>query len=239
MTAGALSHAGYHMGQDYMAASPGNPKGYFEDRTVNDINERLLAQVCPSPPLGPVGRRLWPRGLRYGQRWVAQIPLDSKILCPQSTAGDIESVVGHQPFCLKDPRLCYTLPCWRPHLPDDTVFVCVFRHPAATADSIVRECSERPYLHNLQMNRETALRVWTFMYRHILEKHRATGDWLFLHFDQIVSGDGLHRLAAFVDAPVDANFPDRSIPRATSSGDVPEDVLKQYEALCTLSRFDG
>lgn len=239
MTAGALAGSGYYMGDAYMAPASGNPRGYFEGRDVNDINERLLAQACPPAPLGPIGRRLWPRRFRWGQRWVARLPVAAAPPCPEHITRNIRAVAVRQPLCLKDPRFCYTLPCWRPHLPEDTAFICVFRHPAATAESIVRECAERPYLRNLKMDCAIALDVWTKMYQHVMRVHRHDGQWLFLHFDQVATGDGLDRLERFLDAPVDRDFPDRTLSRAAGAEElnVPAEALSLYSDLCEQAGF--
>ena len=46
MAAGILARAGYFMGAELWPADIGNPKGYFEDREVNKINDELIA---PAP----------------------------------------------------------------------------------------------------------------------------------------------------------------------------------------------
>src|SRR6185437_1628887 len=45
MAAGILAQTGYFMGDDLWPADIGNPKGYFEDREVNTINDELIAVV--------------------------------------------------------------------------------------------------------------------------------------------------------------------------------------------------
>ena len=55
MAAGILARAGYFMGEELWPADIGNPKGYFEDREVNKINDELIAPVAPKTP---------PHGLR-------------------------------------------------------------------------------------------------------------------------------------------------------------------------------
>lgn len=42
-----------------------------------------------------------------------------------------------QPWAMKDPRLCLTLPAWRPFLPDDARYVFVVRHPASVSSSLM------------------------------------------------------------------------------------------------------
>ncbi len=73
------------------------------------------------------------------------------IPCPPAMSKRIAAVTAHQPFCLKDPRLSYTLPAWRPHI-GDALLLCVFRGPSVTASSIVRECGSAGYMKNLAVD---------------------------------------------------------------------------------------
>src|SRR5271155_6002863 len=38
-----LQMLGVYLGNDFLCAKPDNPRGYWEDRNIYDINERLLA----------------------------------------------------------------------------------------------------------------------------------------------------------------------------------------------------
>jgi hypothetical protein len=77
------------------------------------------------------------------------------------------------------------------------------------------------------------------MYRHILDVHRHEGAWLFLHYNQVLSGEGLERLEDFVDAPVDRSFPDPSLNRSFSDDLVPEEVARVYQHLCEIAEYEG
>src|SRR5207245_1776489 len=173
MLAGMLRGAGYYMGAHLIPADESNPKGYFEDDEINAVNEALLAPVTPAL-----------RRPSYGWRWLAQVPVGTPISCPPAIAERIAAQMRCVPFAFKDPRFCYTLPAWRPFL-HDGVFLCIFREPARTAHSILKECRSADYLQGLPMDFAGALDGWTLMYRHILENHRHEGDWLFFHYDQL------------------------------------------------------
>jgi hypothetical protein len=170
------------------------------------------------------------------QRWLARVPVGTQIPCPDAIAERIRAQVLRQPFCFKDPRFSYTLPAWRPHL-NDTVYICVFRNPASTVKSILKECRDADYLRSLRISGAMAMETWTLMYRSIIEIHSLKGEWLFLHYDQVVDADGLNRLEEFVDAPVDRNFPEKSLRRSTSDHDVPKDAQRIYEELCIRARY--
>ena len=235
MVAGALAKAGYFLGDNLVPARQANPKGFFEDVEVNMINEDLLAQVVPKR-LVLMGREFFRWRPLEGQRWLASIPLGASIACPPKIVDRIRTVTQRNFFCFKDPRFCYTLPVWRPFL-TGAVFVCVFRDPASTAWSIVKECKEASYLHTLEMTFGRAVQVWSLMYTHIIRRHRLEGDWLFQHYDQFLEGDGLRRLESFVEAPVDQSFPDKSLRRAFSTDSVPRKTRLVYEELCGLAGY--
>lgn len=237
MVAGTLAKAGYFMGDYLWPARIGNPKGFFEDKEINEINEKLVAQVIP-PRRKLIGRWFFPDRPIQGQRWLARVPVGTKIPAPPEIIERIERAVQREPYCFKDPRFSYTLPVWRPFL-KNTVFLCVFRDPANTAQSILKERQDAAYLHNLSITFDQALEVWTLMYRHILEIHRYEGEWLFLHYDQVLSPAGLDRIERFVEAPVDWDFPDPALRRSVSNRAVPPETWQVYERLCELAGKDA
>jgi hypothetical protein len=225
MLAGTLRRAGYYMGEHLIPADATNPKGFFEDDEINAINEALLAPLTPrlSRPA-------------YGWRWLAAVPVGTTIACPSEIAGRIKAQAAKSPFCFKDPRFCYTLPAWRPLLPH-TIFLCVFREPARTAQSILKECREADYLQGLPMDFAGASEVWTLMYRHILEVHRHTGEWLFLHYEQMFDDAFLGRLEAALRVEADRQFPDPTLKRSEAEGDLATEAQEIYELLCELAHF--
>lgn len=233
MVAGTLSRASYQMGNDYIPARDSNPKGFFEDSRIVRINERLLAQHLPRV-IPVLGRWLTPDRLQFGQRWLADLPQELEFSVSRRTRARIAGFVSKAPYAYKDPRFCYTLPVWRPFL-DDTLFVCVFREPPATATSMITECSRARYLRNVRMTRDRALDIWNAMYTHVLRHSRHGGDWLFLHFDDVVSGDGLGRLESASGAQVDETFPDRRLRHSEPHGPIPAKTAEIYGRLCALS----
>jgi hypothetical protein len=227
MLAGTLRGAGYYMGKHLIPPDEGNPKGYFEDDEINAINEALLAPVTPAHSRPA-----------YGWRWLASVPVGTRITCSPDLRERIEAQTARSPFCFKDPRFCYTLPVWRPLLPD-TVFLCIFREPGRTAHSIVKEWQVADYLAGLPMDFAAAVGVWTLMYRHVLEVHRHSGDWLFFHYDQLFDGGALGRLEVALGAPADRRFPDPGLKRSAGEEDVGPAALAVYGHLCELARYRG
>jgi hypothetical protein len=227
MLAGTLRGAGYYMGEHLIPPDETNPTGYFEDDEVNAINEALLAPLTPS-----LDRPA------YGWRWLASVPVGAPVACPPEVGRRIAAQTRRSPFCFKDPRFCYTLPAWRPFL-SNAVFLCVFREPARTAHSIVKECRTADYLQGLPMDFPTAVEVWTLMYRHVLEVHRRAGEWLFFHYDQLFDPAALSRLEAALGVAADRRFPDPNLRRSPGEGDVGPEARRVYRRLCELASHRG
>jgi len=237
MVAGALAASGYFMGERLLPPNESNPKGYFEDSRVNALNERILESVLPRrPPL--IGNLLFRERPLSFQRWLAVVPPTVDVLPSDEFGRQIRPLVERQPFCFKDPRFCYTLAAWRPFL-GKTRFVCVFRHPAVTAASMLKLWSSDQRLQTMSLSTERALQIWTAMYRHVLEKHSRQGDWLFLHYDQALQPSGLERLAHFLDCTVDSTFPERTLSRSTGTTPIPSEAKLIYERLCAMASFDA
>lgn len=234
MVAGCLSGSGYHMGPHLHRATEGNQKGFFESPPINRINDTIIRPAVPTrPPI--VGRWTHPSRLGRTHMWLAQVPVGTSFQSSERIRSRMRRHVTRQPYCFKDPRFSYTLPLWRCVL-DDTVFVCVFRHPVATARSIVKETSRARYA-GLNLDVSAALGIYTCMYEHILTEHRSEGDWLFLHFDQVLQGDGLERLSRFLEANVDRTFPESTLRHSTEGAcDAPR-AMQAYTTLCELAGF--
>lgn len=237
MVAGTLSAAGYYMGDRMMPPTESNPKGYFEAFDIEEINEDILSLTTPSKP-GGLSRKLFPCRPRRSQFWLSRVQVGTSISCPDSLVRKIEEKTSHAPFCFKDPRFCYTLPAWRPFL-RDAVFICVFRDPAITVSSIMKEVKSVEYLKDFWITAGGAMKVWSLMYRHILEVHCSAGEWLFLHYDQVISGEAMARIRDFTGANIDTSFPERSLRRSAAAGNVPVDVRDLYNELCRRAGYNS
>jgi hypothetical protein len=247
MVTGMLAGAGYYMGDTMLPPTPGNPKGYFESRETEAINERLIQNILVPPNwIKQKIARLWNQlpqqpnfstlPFKANYRWLAHIPPEHTVTASPDIAKSIEHLVAKTPFCFKDPRFCYTLPAWQPYL-ENTVFICVFRHPVATVNSILKEVSTGTYLPGLDMSFNQAMELWTLVYRHVLEKHRRSGDWLFLHYAQILTPEGQDHIAQFTGANIDQHFPDQNLQRSTPTGHLPINAKQIYQELCNLAGY--
>ena len=78
LVAGLLHESGaWQFNPDLLDPSGLNPKGFFESRTINGVNEKLLAQhtrnYSPTFRRLPFYERLGSHRYRDGQRWLAAL----------------------------------------------------------------------------------------------------------------------------------------------------------------------
>jgi len=118
-----------------------NPKGYWERKDVIDYNIALLklhgTDWAGYNPLN------WPMPYR---------PTDVPPALQQSMKSLILHMNAHQPWVMKDPRLCLTFPCWKPLL-EAPVCVIVYRDPLEIAESLYTRS---------KMPLEYAVALWEF-----------------------------------------------------------------------------
>jgi hypothetical protein len=214
MVAGLFRSAGYFQGSQLHPPRQSNPRGFFEDVEVNNINEAVLRPLLPERRL-EAGVEYLADSPAQGQSWLARIPPTVTI---GSTPGETERIgvaLARRPFCLKDPRFCYTLHLWRQQAPGARM-ICVFRRPQIVVASILKEIAEMPYLANFALSVRETFEVWQLMYLHVLQRQALSGEWLFVEYDELFESPVLDRIADFSAASIDRAFPDRSLRRSTA-----------------------
>ena len=229
LAAGLLAGAGYDLGPGLLAADPSNPRGFFESRAVNHLNERLLEPVVSGRVLGASGRPASARPLREGERWLATLPLDIEVPADAAlTEPMAASLADHErPVARKDPRFVWTAPAWHELLPG-AAMLCVYREPLRTARSILAMTDTG----NLGLTLDGALGVWASSYRRCLElSTRQPEQWLFVHYDQLVDGSALGRVSDLLGTRVPPGFADPSLRRSPTEGDVPGVVADLFTRL--------
>jgi hypothetical protein len=108
---------------------------------------------------------------------------------------------SRRPYLFKDPRFCYTLTCWRPYLADDTIFICVFREPHHTINSITKVLREERYLRDLRMTPEMIYEYWESIYKSVLHQRTLVdGTWLFVHYDELLTKRAIPLLEDHLEA---------------------------------------
>jgi hypothetical protein len=237
MLAGLLYSSGYSLGKDLLPPTPSNPKGYFESHSINELNNDLLKSAITTRPLGPIGI-LFPGRLPLGLLWLADIDFPAQIDVSDSHLDRMRSLIPDKPFCLKDPRFCYTLGAWLPILDqNDVIFLCIFREPGRTASSMKTDVHERAY-KDFYLTRRRALSSWVSMYEHVLRKYSLHGRWLFAHYDQILDGSVISSIEDALDTKIDTSFVDSELKRSRDSSRASGRVLQIYQDLCARANYN-
>jgi hypothetical protein len=231
MLAGMMAHSGLDLGSRPHPPNQWNPLGFFEDQGTTSLNERILA-----PYVGQINQSgEFDRHLQEGEAWLARFPLG---FVPE-VDGDVDSLVSTEvsgrPFYRKDPRFCFTLPVWRRHLDPNALFLCIFRDPVRSALSIHRFGET----YGLGMSPEQAFELWSDSYEIVLREHSNSGDWIFVHYDQIAGGAALPTLSEALGIELDPSFADAS--RQSSQGPVESGprALGIYDELCSRANYPG
>src|SRR4051812_23204486 len=74
MVAGTLRQCGYYMGPDLLNPGLSNPKGFFESREINELNEDILRPFLPRKHEGPL-KWMNRRRPQPHQLWLAYVGL--------------------------------------------------------------------------------------------------------------------------------------------------------------------
>jgi hypothetical protein len=123
-------------------------------------------------------------------------------------------------------------------VPADAVLICVFREPENTVESILKECAAMPYMRSLSIDETIGFEVYTRIYERCLAIAGAEPErTLFVHYDQVVSGNAEHRLAKALDAPVSCDFADPSLRRSISNRTPPAATRSVYLELCARAGY--
>lgn len=228
--AGLFRQNGLFMGDRLHPPSDANPRGYFEDAGINQLNNRILLRLLPSD-------RLVHRGIEYlrdrpegRHAWLARISPDTEIDASASELSEIEQWTVRAPFCYKDPRFCYLLHLWR-RSARAAKMVCVFRNPVMAAKSILHNCQTHPPLADFAISVNQAFELWTLCYERVLQRHASNGDWFFVDYDHILDGRALEALESFTGHAIDRSFPDHAYNRSSASLTVPPQTSQVYELL--------
>jgi len=116
--AGVLHNLGVFMGDDLLPPSEHNPKGYFEDRRFVELHDKILGGDWKYPPAD------------YMHNWGKYKDEYLSLVNEFNSQHDIWGV--------KDPRLCYTLPCLKVATKYDLKTIVVYRDPWDAAASLYK-----------------------------------------------------------------------------------------------------
>jgi hypothetical protein len=135
-----LHALGVHLGDDFLSTKPDNPTGYWENRIIVDLNDRVLNVL----------------GLRWESVSLIQKPQlqnsDLRILREEATCYLETHFMPHPLWGFKDPRIVRLLPFWRSVFEELGVsdsYVVAIRNPLSVAASLLRRQNMSPETSHL------------------------------------------------------------------------------------------
>jgi hypothetical protein len=76
------------------------------------------------------------------------------------------------------------------------------------------------------------------MYGYALDVHYpAGGDWLFVHYEQLISGTAYEAIEKLLRVRVHREFADTKLRRSKTPSEVRPDVAELYQKLCDLAGY--
>jgi len=241
---GILHRAGYYMGDDLYPPRESNPLGFFENDFINGINEHILERYDYAALQADYPRfeKQWsPYKPTYGQRWLTYISTETRINHTDDLLeGRIKKAISFPGYAYKDPRFNYTLPVWNKHLGDDIIFICMFREPDITVESVIKDCSSADYLSEFYIDRNIAYKLWFNSYTHLLNNLRPEmiKRTVFVHYRQILNRQALSILSEKLQTSLDYSFVSNELNRSLPASPVPKAVRHVYSELCNLAGYD-
>jgi len=238
LLAGLFHDAGYFIGDNLWPGTISNPVGYFEDIEINKINEDLLDKVAPWRPRGIAGAVLpvFRDRPKWGQRWLVILPEGTEVPSDPHLNRRMQVQTARRPYLFKDPRFSYTLATWMPFLAAETTFLCVFREPQRTMNSIMRIVRDERYLWDIKMTPERACQYWTSTYRSVLhQRSKLGGEWLFVHYDELLTRRAIRLLECHLGARADVSMLQPELNRSTMTAAADSSAEELFRLLLELA----
>lgn len=221
--ASTIDSLGITLGESLLPASQDNPKGYFENKAVQEFNESLLVS----------------RGHGWDDVFFDLADIDEfeyKRLVASASRILEKEFGAFDSFAVKDPRLCLLLPMWVDacrHLGIESKVILTHRHPLEIAQSLKKRNG---------MSISNALALWAdYMFK--AEIYSRPLERILVSYDTLLNdfGSTTSEIVSFTGTEEAKNLEPKSIvdktlrhhkTRASKLPDTPDcisDLLTQYE----------
>jgi len=184
-----INQLGYFGGSDMISPTEDNPKGYFENNYIVNLNERILGSL----------NYVW------DTPFISDMELSRLVNYKfQNEAMDLVSdlFVDSDNIFIKDPRVCLLLNFWQRILKkqnSNVSIICTLRNPNDTAISEFRRAKSGRKYHHFGFKENYTKRVWfTYIY-HLLDS--ITANSLFIDYDDIIdkTDECVQMLCSYLD----------------------------------------
>ena len=231
--AGMVDEGTHFHGDNLYPATESNPKGFFENFDINDLNEELLLRSATAHMGAEAVSRVYGE-YRRGQYWLARWPEAMPVVQAPDLQARIRALVQRRPLCFKDPRFAVTASAWLAEVPQATV-LCIFRQPALTAESVLRECRRAQYLLDHRISVADAFEQWRLSYRRLVRLYASGAQVLFVRYADLFDSARLGALEAQLGLPLVRGFVERTLDRTSSSLQPDPSCLALHELLDGLA----
>ncbi|HEV2189795.1 MAG TPA: glycosyltransferase [Stellaceae bacterium] len=185
---GMLHHLGVALGDRLMAATPDNPRGYWEHGDIVAIHERMMA------------------ALGWGWDDIRSLPAGfDREETAQAARRELVAILnrdfaGVPLWGLKDPRLCRLMPLWVELFAEERVeprYLLAMRHPLDVAESLAARDG---------MSAAWGALLWL---GHSLDAERATrgAKRFIVHYEDLVGAPGWRAIAAGIASKFQLDWP--------------------------------
>jgi len=181
VTMAAIEALGVEVGEGLLPPGPDNETGYWEDRAVMELNERLLAALGMTwDSVALIPEAAWT------SESVAELRREALVLLRSQFA-------GHRTWGFKDPRSIRVLPFWQAVLSElgaPVKYVVAFRNPSSVAASLA---------YRNQFARAKSYYLWLSHYVPYLDRLLGE-DCLYVDYDSLVDSADLtlRRIGSFI-----------------------------------------
>jgi O-antigen biosynthesis protein len=185
---GMLHRLGVALGDRLMAATPDNPRGYWEHGDIVAIHERLMT------------------ALGWGWDDIRSLPRGFELQEPAQAARRALTAILTRDFAgmplwgLKDPRLCRLMPLWTELFSEERIeprYLLAVRHPLDVAESLAARDGISPAWGAL---------LWL---GHLLDAERATrgSTRVIVHYEDLFGTPGWRGIAARITSEFRLDWP--------------------------------
>lgn len=184
-----LAALGIYMGNNLMLPAPENPKGFWEDSTLVDINRKFLSCIAMDGDHGTIASNF------------ATVRLHADMFNSSATLDYLEKEnFLTQCFAFKDPRLCLTFPIWKKLLTAQNKKVaCIIpvRNPLDVSHSLQKR-------NNFSVN--YGISLW-FVYMTSIISTIQNTPVCFINYNDIINNTDyvIQKIGAFINVDVSGN----------------------------------
>ena len=231
--AGLFDQGKFFLGDKLYPATNSNPKGFYENFEINSINEQIIINSLKCS-YGDELASFVLNKYKFGQLWLSKVPQNFYASIDDTLREKMQNITKNRPFCFKDPRFSLTANVWIEEI-SDIVIICVFRNPATTVESILRECRTSFYLNGFQINVSDAFHIWRQIYTQLIKLYKNYGNILFIRYEDLFINSKIDLLENIVGCSLNRNFPDQSLFRSKPSFSLDSHSNDIYEKLISIS----